>query len=447
MTGAGAIVALLRSSALASVVLAAHPSLAQTAEEDYAAAVGERGEGQIESAIAHLESALEKNPEHVAARTLLAVTEAAIGDWASAEKHIEIAVSLAPGDPDILLAQARISSWQGAYAEADSLVDQVLDDYPDYLDAWILKGRIAYYLDELSDADAALQRARRLEPDNLEVLIAIGDIQAAQGRIDEAQATYRTAYRLYPDSEEAAERAERVFEKPASWRSGASLSHSSIERIPLEDWWSLSAFVSKDLNDSNSLAVNLEYAHRYSLYDVQLAAVLNHRFSPKSFGYLSIGGTPKDDFLPAISRSAGGNIRWRDGGRRIGPSILEFDINYREYLFNSVSGLNLSLRQLFFDERLQLTYRSINSRASDSSTDKGWLARVDITASDRYRLYLAYADAPESERGIVTSTVSSFAGLIVHFTEALDFRVDYARHDRTNSYLRKDLAAGFSVRF
>lgn len=440
-------IVLLNASILVAAWLSSNLSLAQTPEQEFAAALADRDEGRIESAIDRLDSIVASNPEYVSAHVLLATLEATLNRWESAESHIDAAISLAPGDPDVLVAKARISSWRGSYSEADALVDDVLEKFPAYLDALILKARIAYYLDKLDDADEALRRAMRLEPENLEVLIAVGDVRAAQGRIEEAMRSYRLAAGLYPNSQEAAERAVREFERRRFWNAGATLSRSTIDRIPLEDWKSLSAFLSKQLNEKNNLSFQLEHADRYSLYDTQLLAVLNRRFTSEITGYLSLGATPNDDFLPGRTAAAGGDVRWRAGGRRLSSSLIGFDMSRREYFSTSVSGFNLSLRQKFFDDRLQFTYTSINSRESGRNTESGWLARIDLDASAGYRIYAGYADAPESERGVVTNTVSAFAGFGLDLTEALSVRVDYARHDRAESYLRRDFAVGFNFRF
>lgn len=423
------------------------PCSAQTASQDYDAAIAARGNGQIELAITYLESAILKNPDYVSALTLLATLEASLKRWQLAEQHIQAAIFFSPDDPDLLLTRARILSWKPDYAEAESIVDRVLANHPDYLDAWMLKGRIAYYQNQFSSAELAFAKARKIAPQNLELLLAMGDVQAAQGDFDAARATYQNAYRLFPNSAEALERSRRDFAENKPWQASVSVSHSKLERIPLNDWLSVVTSLNRTLDENNKLGVSIEYARRFSLNDVQLSTTLNHKIASHLSGYLTLGMTPDDEFLPAWSASAGTDMRWRQGEGKIGNSHVGVDIGYRKYISNKVALFDLWLQQYFFSDQLVFTLKSINSSVSGGNNTNGWLGRVDIAPSDRYHLYAGYADAPESDRGAVTSTKSAFMGVIFHSSNTLDLRIDYARHDRENSYLRKEYVIGLSSKF
>lgn len=420
---------------------------AQTASQDYGAAVAARDNGQIESAITYLDSAISKKPSHVPALILLATLKASLKHWGSADKHIEAAIILAPGDTDVLIAQARILSWKTSYTKATYIVSNVLARHPDHLEAWLLKGRIAYYQSQFSTAREAFQTAEKIAPGNLEVLIAIGDIEAAQGHFEEAKASYQKAYGLFPNSLEAAERFRRVFAEKKTWKAGVSVSRSNLERVPLDNWLSVVTHLGKELNEKNNLGVSVEYARRFSLDDVQITTTLDHKFADHISAYVTLAGTPNDEFLPARSAATGANIRWRQSDGKLGSSHLGVDISYRKYIFTNVKGIDLQLKQYFLQNRTTLTVKSIYSKVSGNNDTRGWMGRIDIMPSDRYQIYTGYADAPESDRGIVTSTISSFSGVIFHLTRELDFRIDYARHDRNDSYLRKEFVLGFSLRF
>jgi len=63
------------------------------------------------------------------------------------------------------------------------------------------------------------------------------------------------------------------------------------------------------------------------------------------------------------------------------------------------------------------------------------------------RLKVGWSDAPESDAGVSVGTQSLTAGIVVGVTPDVDLRLDFLREDRENSYIKKDVSTGLTIRF
>ena len=428
--------------------LIAQPALSQTAVESrYDEALNARNQGDHQEAIRLLESAIRDQQNPIPSLMLLASIEAAQENWTRALSLADKAIRLSPNNADALTLKARILGWQGKYYRAERQIARVFQLQPDYLDAWILKARIAWYQEDAAGADTALQTARELAPDNHEVLIFSGDVRRALGDTRGASAFYEKALRLYPDSKEAAAALKEKVLEDRRWHLSLVSARSELSRLPMDDWTSHVIEFGSQIRNTGSWIISLEQAERFTLEDEQLQASIYQRMNDRLSAYLMLGSTREDDFLPA--RSARTGFTFSTCAQAPCSLLTGSSLDYRQYLDSEVLTLDIWLRQQWFDNRFEFEIKSIHSKASGSANDStnGWSAKLTASLSDQFRFYAGYADAPESDRGIVTDTKSLFGGIQINPGGRTSFRLDYSRYDREGSYLRKELSAGLTLRF
>jgi hypothetical protein len=77
----------------------------------------------------------------------------------------------------------------------------------------------------------------------------------------------------------------------------------------------------------------------------------------------------------------------------------------------------------------------------------GWSIAGGFAPFDRVRLRASYADAPESESGVVADTKSWSAGAVYDVTPAVAVRFGFLRENRARAYIRKEYTGGLTLRF
>ena len=345
-----------------------------------------RNNGQALEAQRLLENSLIINPLLASSHSLLAEILAANGQFDKASDHIEIALKFSPNDPDIMMAQARILSWQEKNAAALLVMNDVVADFPDYKDA-------EDFHNKLRDINETIDAVRM------------------------------------------------------AWRADLSFSKSTFSRVSLTPWKQTTVALSRKLNDENSISFTLDAAERFSLHDVSMVARINHSFSASKGVYASLLHTIGAEFLPKWTVAGGGYFKIYEGNGLLGPTITGVDVKYSSYGLVKVKGVDVWLSQYLFSGQGWLTFRSINSFVNDGKNPKGYSIRGDLIVHDRARIYAGFADAPESDRGIVTTTTSYFGGMVITINPNLSFNAGYAHHDREGSYIRKEVGVGLTYKF
>jgi YaiO family outer membrane protein len=156
---------------------------------------------------------------------------------------------------------------------------------------------------------------------------------------------------------------------------------------------------------------------------------------------IEAGVTPDADFLPAWRLAPGASLR-------LGTSTsLLLEGSLRDYATGTVKGANVGLEQYFLNGAVSLNARFVNSWDPAGRHLTGWRVGGSFVPVRRVALHVLYADAPESDSGIVAGTRAWGTGLSFEVTPSLILRVDYARENRQGSYIREDLTGTFSILF
>ena len=188
-------------------------------------------------------------------------------------------------------------------------------------------------------------------------------------------------------------------------------------------------------------------ARRFTKNDTEFRAGVSRRFSDAFSGNIEFALTPDDDFLAKWTLRGGISLRVLENGRAIGPTLISLDFSHRKFEPGGVTGLDPGITQYLMAGKLWVQARFINSFDPDDNHLTGWLLRGDWQALKNLRFFAGTAEAPESDRGIITDTRSYFGGFLWRLSDHIQLRADYARDDRENSYLRKSFTLGFDISF
>ncbi|MDX2221987.1 MAG: YaiO family outer membrane beta-barrel protein [Rhodospirillaceae bacterium] len=392
-----------------------------------------------------------RSPTDAAILMQLALVQGFQSKLDAARDTIDRAEALAPADLDIALAKARILAWRGDYAAAEAALARVRADRPDDADAAVLEGRIAYYQQRYDSADRAFADALARQPDLVDALVGRGDVARARGDEAAAMAFFRQARALEPASADIADRLARRAETGRKrWRLDIAAGVSALSRTALSDWSEQTAQLSREM-DGWRLFARVNHARRFNRSDAGFDVGAAWPAASAIEATLEAGATPGDDFLPAWRLRGQLDARVADGGaavgRALGATTLTGEGWVRRYRNGTVKAINAGMRQGFAGDRASVSARFINTFGADGNHTTGWAVGASAALGDRFTLRADYADAPESESGIVADTRTVSGGLTVALTDDATVTLSALRERREGAYVRKDVTVALGWRF
>ncbi|MFD1380387.1 YaiO family outer membrane beta-barrel protein [Fodinicurvata halophila] len=350
-------------------------------------------------------------------------TEARLaGDFDEAAEYLEQALELSPGNADVLLQLGLIHGYREDYAEGERLLLRAVEEAPGYTDAWLALARVRYWDGRRTAAREALDEALALAPENEEVLQLRDQLETAG-----------------PDS--------RAHEPDHRWRLDSSISYSRLARTDLDPWRETTHQLGYRLDSDTTLTGRMELSERFEEVDSYFQAGVQHSFGQAGDVYLNAGVTPEADFRQDWDVGLGGSLNLHDGVSDFGPLFLTFDGRHARYSDDAFQTASPGLQLYLFEGRAWVSGRWINNFKSLSDHEQGWLARGDVQVSDRLRVFAGMADAPETSEGVTYDVQSYFGGVVYDLNERLSLNLNYLHEDRRDSYLRRALTAGVTLRF
>jgi YaiO family outer membrane protein len=318
-----------------------------------------------------------------------------------------------------------------------------------------------------------LGRAVEAEPENADIHLQIGFAQLAMGRLEAAEVAFRRTLELAPDYADArlglaqvahrrgdratalaeldrigpgnaeADQLRRQIEavvREWQWRIDLDGSYSRIKNLP--DWQSATLTVQHRVGDNTTVAATAETTRRFDQTDTYGEARVDHRFAPGGNVYFLVGGTPGADHRPKWQLGGGAAVRVHGGPY---ATILRLDLREADYPTGDVQTVNPGVEQ-YLTGRAWITAQWIN--VWDSSThSSGWLLRGDVMPTDRLRLFLGAADAPDLDAGVVIRTTSLFGGVSIDLADRYTLRLSFTHDDPEGSADRATIAMGMGYRF
>lgn len=364
------------------------------------------------------------------------------GQPEAAIEALSRALQSQPRNADALLQRGLAYGAVGRLGDARRDLQRVLEIAPDYSDARLALARIAMREQHPGQAQEQAQRVVSAHPDNDEAWVLLGDSLREQGREPEARQAYERAAALRPDSIAAQRLA--APEKPRFRLDiNGSLSHLSND---LPTWREGAIRLAYAANERSTYSGGVDVNHRFGTTDTYLEGRIDHQFSPIWGAYGYVGGTPDAEFLPEVAFGAGLSVRVHDFGGS-NATYLTTDGRFARYVTGNVRSLNPGLVQYLASDRVWLTARWVNTVDERDQYLTGWSLRADWQASDRVRLLVGYANAPESSDGVTVRTQAVYGGVGYDLTERHSVQITGAHEKRASLYDRNSITVGFTVRF
>ena len=327
------------------------------------------------------------------------------GNSEEALRLLGLAAEAEPENADIPLQIGLAYLTTGRLEEAEAAFRQTLDLAPDYADARLGLARVAQ---RRGDRVAALAELDRVGPGNAEADLLRRQIETAV--------------------------------RPWRWRIDFDGSYSRVDRQA--DWQSATLVVQHQAGARTIVAATADATRRFDRTDIYGEARVDHRFAPGSNVYVLVGGTSDADYRPEWQLGAGAAVRLHGGPH---ATIARLDFRQADYPAGDVQTVTPGIEQ-YVGGRAWVTAQWINvwDRFTHSS---GWLVRGDVMATERFRLFVGAADAPDLDQGVVIDTFSLFGGLSIDVGDRLTLRVSLAHDDPEGPSDRDTVALGMGYRF
>lgn len=168
-------------------------------------------QGDWNTAMFHATTALDLAPQSAAARYTMGVVKYRMGDVATATALWQSAVEADPNFVPALLALARRGLDTGDYKPAEEEVSSVVRQEPANLQALVLYARILAGEKDYRSAFEIAQRAMAADPSGAEPRVVLGEIALDQGAIGEALVQFEQAVMLESRSAAAIDGLTRVY--------------------------------------------------------------------------------------------------------------------------------------------------------------------------------------------------------------------------------------------
>jgi YaiO family outer membrane protein len=350
-------------------------------------------------------------------------------------------------DPEQLYRDGVAARHAGESARAVSLLRQAVAAQPHNADAQLQLGLALLADGQLDEAETALRRTLEIAPDYEDARIALARIEQRRGNragalavLEPVSPTNSDAAGLRTQLSAAGEEAQASDYR---WQLDVDASHSELEGGQ-PDWREGSVRLRYQATEDTAIGGSVEVASRFDNTDTYAELRLDHRLSDGTSVYVTAGGTPNADFRPEWQIGAGGSVRLVDGKT---PTSLTLDARQAHYRAGDIQTVSPGIEQYVLGGRAWLTGRWINIFDETGDHNSGWLARGDLMATERFRLFAGIADAPDVSEGVVTDTFSIFGGAAYELSDRATLRFSLAHEDRETGSDRLQAGIGLGLRF
>ena len=293
-----------------------------------------------------------------------------------------------------------------------------------------------------SEAEAALRRTLEIAPGYDDARIALARI--AQRRGDRAAAAEALAQVAPGNAEAATLRAKLAAGATAyRWRVDVDGSYSAVGS-GRSDWKDGSVQLRYQRSADSAVAIGLETSSRFGHSDTYGEVRLDQRLSNAVTAYVTAGGTPNADFRPEWQIGAGGSAQLRSGPA---ATVVTVDARQAHFEAGDIQTVSPGVEQYVAGGRAWLSGRWINIFDERGHHRSGWLARGDLLASERLRLFAGVADAPDVSEGVVVDTFSLFGGVSADLSQRLSLRLSLGHENRESGADRTQIGVGAGFRF
>jgi YaiO family outer membrane protein len=340
-------------------------------------------------------------------------------------------------DPAALYAAAVTDRRAGRHAAAVAKLDIVLTTHPSDVDARLNRGLSRLALNDLAGAEADFRTVLAVAPDYVDARLGLARVAQRRGDADSALREAQSAAAAAPGRPDAIQLA-RTLRPAPPWRLDLDTSTSRLG-AGLPDWREARLGAARRVDGRWTFGGAAEWTRRFDEEDVYAEARLDRR-DPRSDGYVAVGGAVRAEYRPEIALKAGADIL-------ILPRLSgALDVSAARFASGRVTSVQPGLATDLAQGRLRLSARWIVTWDETDSRRSGYALGAVWSVSDRLRLRLDHADAPESSEGVTVDVRSLGAGAEFDLTDRTFLRVGVLHEDR-GAYDRQAVTAGLGWRF
>lgn len=340
-------------------------------------------------------------------------------------------------DPTALYEAAVADRRAGRPAQAVDKLRSALVARPDDVDARLQLGLALVDLGRLEEAETELRQVVARAPEYVDAHVALARIARRRGDPRAAAAYAAEAARLAPERPDV----RALFASPADPARGrvdVDLSRSRLG-AGLSDWTEARVALTRSVGDRWTASGAVERTERFDRADVYLEGQVGRRFVGGD-AWIAVGGAPDADHRPELAVRAGG--AWR-----VAPAVsATLDGSVARFTAGEVSSLQPGLSIDLFDGRATVAGRWINVWDENGDREDGYAVSARWAVTDRFRLRIDHADAPETSEGVVTDVSSVALGGEWDLTDRLSLRLGVLDEDR-GAYGRRSVNVGLGWRF
>ncbi len=351
-----------------------------------------------------------------------------------------------------ILGAANKARSEGRFNDAEQQYREALTLSPDNADVLLQLGMVLGFQDRHEEALAVLNQGIAVAPDYVDMRIAAARIKMWMGRTDEAGADIAEILTKDPGNATALELRRQLVSvsdegKKTVSRIDLGYDQSRFNRVSRKAWHEESLQITHGTKQTQ-VHIRAERGRRFGEFDTYIRTGVAHRLNDKLGGYVNFGVTPAASFYPRWKAEAGADFRILDGGNRVGPTIIKFDVAQKDYATGDIRNIDPGLQQYLFDGSTWVTGRWINTYDLAASKKlAGWSLRADWQALDTVRLFGGIASSAETDSGSSVVTLARYAGAGFHITPTMGLNFALTRENRKNSYIRDVFSGGISLRF
>lgn len=359
---------------------------------------------------------------------------------------IEAAAVQAPETADPAYAAALHARQAGRAAEAIAAFDLLSKQRPKDPDVWLNLGLSRMAAQRYAEADRAFETTLALAPDYRDARVAYARSALFAGRPELARKRLAPLLASAPDDAEARALGQQIAATEAmpgepSWRLDLAYARSELTR-DLGHWSSATLALSRRIDLATTLGGSIEHTERFGVSDTYAEALVARRFGSRLDGFVAVGGAPDADYRPELAVRAGGSVGLLTQGQR--RARLGLDAVWSRYAVGEVKSLQPYLT--LAAGPASLTVRSINTEDERGKHQSGYTLNGEWSATQRLRLRLGYADAPESADGATVPVEAVSGGIAYDLTPRWTVQVVGA-HEKRTAYDRDEVGVAVTRRF
>lgn len=175
---------------------------------------------------------LKRDPNHIQARTLVALSFSNVGQYDEAEREAQRGLSQQPDQPDLLALTGQLLTRRQQYEAAIDYLNRALKLRPD---DYAIVGHLADALAAAERYDDALRHYRHmteLQPDNALAWSRVGAAYLRMQRFEESLAAFERTAQLAPNSSQATIGVARSLRKLGKPAESIQRLHAFLQRFP-----------------------------------------------------------------------------------------------------------------------------------------------------------------------------------------------------------------------